>query len=982
MDPSSASGSSSSRGPASFSTQADALLRKNLIFQKRNTKTNACIISYPLVLCIIIVIIQVIVNKELDKPKNRCGCKCIPTNSSGRCEEVCGIQYSDAIQAETCAVPSPPRWPALMQVPRPEYRAVRSGSVWAQDFPDRSCRMTGSCPATLLYTGKNKSLAESLAGNFLPEISSLNFSDYLNALSNIIPGTDAPTSLTEFIENAFVSDRPLYVLQPRCSGDSVVSLDIEVSGIDLQQDMIYDMVYMVYLENDVQHIPIGNFETEFLVYLSHVGLGSIPSSIANLTSLTELYLYNNSLSGSIPSSIANLTSLTVLSLYNNELTGSIPPSIGNLFSLTYLALDLNRLSGSIPHSLGRLSELRALDLFGNNLSEVVPSSLWNLSSLSFLDMSYNYHLSGSLPPNIGQALPLLETFYLPFNQFHGPIPMSLSNASRLQNIDLSGNSFSGVIPPSLGRLRELQSLILYSNHLETMTPDGWNFLTALTNCTQLEWLTLASNKLRGVLPNSIANLSTNIQFLYMQNNFISGTISSDIGNLVNLMVLRMNGNSLYGSIPSSIGMLQKLHELYLYRNKLSGEIPSTIGNLTQLNELYLDSNELSGNIPVSLGKCQNLIYLNLGSNKLTGNIPKEIVSISGLSIYLSLASNALSGPIPSEIGSLINVNILDFSMNKLSGEIPITLSKCQVLEELYIGGNLFQGSIPSFLASLRGIQKLDFSKNNLSGKIPDFLQDFHGLDYLNLSFNNFEGEVPLLGVFANASAVSVIGNSKLCGGNPGMHLPACPSEPINKKHHSHTVMVICGSTILFIFVILLFCFLVVRCRRKGSRRKSLDSSPTIEQNVKVTYGDLVRATDGFSEENIIGTGSFGTVYKGLLDGESRKIVAVKVLNLQIQGASRTFIAECEAVKNIRHRNLLKILTVCSSVDFKGNDFKAVVFEFIENGSLDDWLHPKANEQSKPKKLDLTARLDIAIDVAYALRLSPPSMCANQLFHLI
>ncbi|ONK59405.1 uncharacterized protein A4U43_C08F6090 [Asparagus officinalis] len=873
MDPSSASGSSSSRGPASFSTQADALLRKNLIFQKRNTKTNACIISYPLVLCIIIVIIQVIVNKELDKPKNRCGCKCIPTNSSGRCEEVCGIQYSDAIQAETCAVPSPPRWPALMQVPRPEYRAVRSGSVWAQDFPDRSCRMTGSCPATLLYTGKNKSLAESLAGNFLPEISSLNFSDYLNALSNIIPGTDAPTSLTEFIENAFVSDRPLYVLQPRCSGDSVVSLDIEVSGIDLQQ-------------------------------------------------------------------------------------------------------------GSIPHSLGRLSELRALDLFGNNLSEVVPSSLWNLSSLSFLDMSYNYHLSGSLPPNIGQALPLLETFYLPFNQFHGPIPMSLSNASRLQNIDLSGNSFSGVIPPSLGRLRELQSLILYSNHLETMTPDGWNFLTALTNCTQLEWLTLASNKLRGVLPNSIANLSTNIQFLYMQNNFISGTISSDIGNLVNLMVLRMNGNSLYGSIPSSIGMLQKLHELYLYRNKLSGEIPSTIGNLTQLNELYLDSNELSGNIPVSLGKCQNLIYLNLGSNKLTGNIPKEIVSISGLSIYLSLASNALSGPIPSEIGSLINVNILDFSMNKLSGEIPITLSKCQVLEELYIGGNLFQGSIPSFLASLRGIQKLDFSKNNLSGKIPDFLQDFHGLDYLNLSFNNFEGEVPLLGVFANASAVSVIGNSKLCGGNPGMHLPACPSEPINKKHHSHTVMVICGSTILFIFVILLFCFLVVRCRRKGSRRKSLDSSPTIEQNVKVTYGDLVRATDGFSEENIIGTGSFGTVYKGLLDGESRKIVAVKVLNLQIQGASRTFIAECEAVKNIRHRNLLKILTVCSSVDFKGNDFKAVVFEFIENGSLDDWLHPKANEQSKPKKLDLTARLDIAIDVAYALRLSPPSMCANQLFHLI
>ncbi|XP_020249626.1 probable LRR receptor-like serine/threonine-protein kinase At3g47570 [Asparagus officinalis] len=452
----------------------------------------------------------------------------------------------------------------------------------------------------------------------------------------------------------------------------------------------------------------------------------------------------------------------------------------------------------------------------------------------------------------------------------------------------------------------------------------------------------------------------------MQNNYISGTISSDIGNLVNLAVLNMYGNSLYGSIPPSIGMLRKLHLLSLGRNKLSGEIPSSISYLTRLNKLYLYSNELSGNIPVSLGKCRNLILLDLGCNKLTGSIPKEVVSISGLSISLNLASNPLSGLIPSEIGSLKNLNILDISMNKLVGTIPSTVSEFQVLEGLYLGGNLFQGSIPSSLASLRGIQKLDFSKNNLSGKIPDFLQDFHGLHYLNLSFNNFEGEVPLLGVFANASAVSIIGNIKLCGGNPGMHLPACPSEPFNKKHHSRTVIVICGSTILFIFVTLLFCFLVVRCRQKGSRKRSHVTSPTIEQNVKVTYGDLVRATDGFSEGNMIGTGSFGTVYKGLLDGESRKVVAVKVLNLQIQGASRTFIAECDAMKNIRHRNLLKILTVCSSVDFKGNDFKAVVFEFMENGSLDYWLHPKANVQPKPKKLDLTARLDIAIDVAYAL----------------
>ncbi|XP_020242627.1 probable LRR receptor-like serine/threonine-protein kinase At3g47570 [Asparagus officinalis] len=136
--------------------------------------------------------------------------------------------------------------------------------------------------------------------------------------------------------------------------------------------------------------------------------------------------------------------------------------------------------------------------------------------------------------------------------------------------------------------------------------------------------------------------------------------------------------------------------------------------------------------------------------------------------------------------------------------------------------------------------------------------------------------------------------------------------------------------------------------------------------LQVSYGDLVKATNGFSEDNRIGSGSFGNVYKGLLDGEYRKAVAVKVLNLHVRGASRSFLVECEAMKNIRHRNLLKILTICSSVDFQCNDFKAVVSEFMDNGSLDAWLHPKANERFKLKKLNLIGRLNIVIDVAHAL----------------
>ncbi|XP_040364644.1 probable LRR receptor-like serine/threonine-protein kinase At3g47570 isoform X2 [Rosa chinensis] len=88
-----------------------------------------------------------------------------------------------------------------------------------------------------------------------------------------------------------------------------------------------------------------------------------------------------------------------------------------------------------------------------------------------------------------------------------------------------------------------------------------------------------------------------------------------------------------------------------------------------------------------------------------------------------------------------------------------------------------------------------------------------------------------------------------------------------------------------------------------------------------------------------------------------------------RGAAKSFMAECEVLRNIRHRNLVKILTACSSIDFGGNDFKALVYEFMDNGSLEEWLHPSTGTgevTEAPKILSLIQRLNIAIDVASAL----------------
>nr|GFB30818.1 protein kinase-like domain-containing protein [Tanacetum cinerariifolium] len=351
--------------------------------------------------------------------------------------------------------------------------------------------------------------------------------------------------------------------------------------------------------------------------------------------------------------------------------------------------------------------------------------------------------------------------------------------------------------------------------------------------------------------------------------------------------LYLGPNRFKGKIPTTIGKLQKLQVLGLYSNQFSGPIPDAIGNLSLLTKLYLDSNRLEGHIPSILQNCKNLNELDLSYNRLSGNIPKQLLQLPSLTYYLDLSQNRLAGSIPSEVQDLKMLSKLDLSYNNLSGTITSNLGKCISLTTLNLQGNQFQGIITSSLSSLGALEVLDISQNNLSGNIPQFLDKRKSLEYLNLSYNDFEGEVPAVGVFTNASAFSVLGNKRLCGGLIALKLP--------------------------------------KCKETGSKKKS-------------------------------------NVYKGILDFNDDKYVAIKVLHLQNRGAHKSFLAECTAWQNIRHRNLLKIITSCSSVDFQGNDFKALVYEFMPKGSVHDRLHSRSNTS----KLNLLQRINILKDVATAL----------------
>lgn len=708
------------------------------------------------------------------------------------------------------------------------------------------------------------------------------------------------------------------------------------------------------------------FRLKYLNISNNSFSGEIPANLSGCSNLIWLRLGVNNLIGRIPFQLGSLQKLERVQLHYNNLSGPLPDSLGNLSSVRSFSLAVNSFWGSIPDSLGRLKTLNFLGLGLNQLSGIVPLSIYNISSIERLSLPYN-QLHGNLPSDLGFTLPNLLVLNVGHNQFTGPLPLSLSNASNLVELDTSGSNFTGKITIDFGGLPSLWWLVLASNSLGIGEADDLSFFNSLSKCHSLLMVDLSDNRFGGTLPLSIANLSTQLVSLRLGSNQLTGKIPSDIKNIVNLTELKLEKNNLTGDIPVMIGNLRMLKKLDLSENEFTGHIPSSLANITQLYSLHLEKNHLMGTIPPSLGNLLYLQELDLSHNYLSGTIPQSVMGLSSLTISLSLAQNQLTGSLPTQVGNLINLGSLDLSGNRLSGEIPSSLGSCVKLEYLDMEGNSFEGTIPQSFSSLRGLQELDLSCNNLSGQIPRYFQQFQFVK-LNLSFNHFQGEVPLEGVFKNANFISIAGNDGLCGGMPELKLPPCKNNEPKKGRTSRGLKLMIGLiSVLLVGLVSITSLLIINRLRKKTRGPSTGTS-TEDLFLNLSYKSLLEATGGFSSTNLIGAGSFGSVYKGILHPNER-VVAIKVLHLDHQGASRSFMAECEALRNIRHRNLVKILTACSSVDFQGNDFKALVYEFMSNGSLESWLHPVSRVDdinNDLRILSLLQRLNIAIDVASAV----------------
>ncbi|XP_042035865.1 putative receptor-like protein kinase At3g47110 isoform X2 [Salvia splendens] len=601
----------------------------------------------------------------------------------------------------------------------------------------------------------------------------------------------------------------------------------------------------------------------------------------------------------------------------------------------------------IPEEIGNLSQLETLSIPASSLTRNIPSSVFNISSLKFIDLSNN-SLSGTLPSNMGISLLNLEILYLGSNRLNGPIPSTINNASKLMEVCMGNNSFIGSIP-DLGNLKHLQKLMLRHNHLsgEESSTQELTFLSSLTKCRNLKYLVVSDNSLNGIVPASIGNFSSSLQSIWLQNSHIVGVIPSEIGNLSSLLFIELGGNQLRGPIPPSIGNMKKLQRMYLYGNKLEGSIPNDVCRLNNLGELYLYENMLAGSIPKCLGEVKSMRLLDLGYNQLNSTIPSSFWNLTDL-LELSLFSNYLNGQLSSQLGKLKSIRYVDLSFNQFSSDIPSSIGGCQSLESLYLSNNLLEGSIPQSLASVRNLIALDLSYNNLSRSIPKSLEDLRFLEYFNVSNNKLVGEIPDRGCFGNLSDQSFSHNLALCG-PIRFKVPPCTDN----HHTSKNLMkFIVPSVILALTMVIVILVFINKFKSRKSPLLLTNISPVTEYR-RVSYIELERGTSGFSESNLLGKGSFGSVFEATLSNGLK--VAIKVFNLQLQGAERSFYTETEILGSIRHRNIVRVIGCCTSPKFK-----ALVLTYMPNGSLDKWLY------SNMYCLDLIQRLKIAIDVAAAL----------------
>ncbi|XVF79874.1 hypothetical protein PTKIN_Ptkin15bG0025200 [Pterospermum kingtungense] len=458
-----------------------------------------------------------------------------------------------------------------------------------------------------------------------------------------------------------------------------------------------------------------------------------------------------------------------------------------------------------------------------------------------------------------------------------------------------------------------------------------------------------------------------------------GVACNEQGHVANIS---LQGKGLSGKIPAALGGLKSLTGLYLHFNALSGEIPKEIATLSQLGDLYLNVNNLSGEIPPQIGNMANLQVLQLCYNKLTGGLPTQLGSLKKLTV-LALQYNKLTGAIPASLGDLELLTRLDLSFNGLFGSVPVTLANAPMLKVLDIRNNTLSGNVPPVLKRLNsGFQY----ENNLG---------LCGVGFSNLKdcadSSNIYGNRPEPFKPSDVNRTDIPESADL--------KPDCRKTNCSRPSGSPQIGVVSGivGVVLVLTVAGLFTIAWYRRRKQkiGSAFDALDgrlstdrvkevnrrsASPLISleysngwdpldkgrsgsgfsqevfESFMFNLEEVERATQCFSEVNLLGKSNFSAVYKGLLRDGS--VVVVKcIAKTSCKSDQTEFLQGLKILTSLKHENLVRLRGFCCS---KGRGECFLIYDFVQNGNLLQYLDVK---EGSGKVLEWSTRISIIYGIA-------------------
>ncbi|XP_043716261.1 receptor protein kinase TMK1-like [Telopea speciosissima] len=653
--------------------------------------------------------------------------------------------------------------------------------------------------------------------------------------------------------------------------------------------------------------------------------------------------------------------ITQIQVAELGLKGTLPSTFNQLKMLSNLGLQRNQFSGALP-SFSGLSELKSAYLDYNTF-DTIPNDffngLTNLKVMALDENPLNATTGWSIPNDLRDSVQLTNLSLMSCNLV-GPIPDFLGNMSSLTALKLSYNTLSGGIPATFS-----QSLL------------------------QILWLNdQKGSKLSG--PIDVIASMVSLKILWLHGNSFTGTIPTNFGDLSSLSDLNLNNNQLVGLIPESLLSLP-LQALDLSNNMLMGPIPKfNLGNASYLSNSFCQSVPglpCAPQVSALLDFLSHLSFPVKLASSWSGNDPCQ-----GLWLGLSCDSS-------SQVSA---INLRRFNLN---GTLSPAVAKLDSLTIINLGENSLTGAIPSNWTQLKNLKSLDVSGNNIEPPVPVFSGSVKVvLDGNSLLNSNNSTASPLLSNSSSGSQHSPSSNlsppSNLGSSN---HKPSTSSEE-SKPRSSKTskLLVIVAPVACFALLTLLILPLSVYYLKKKKRTFQAPSSfvvhprdPSDQENtVKIVVsnntngalstltesssqghssgmaeshvieaGNLIisvqvlrNVTKNFAQENELGRGGFGTVYKGELDDGTQ--IAVKRMEAGVisnKGLDE-FQAEIAVLSKVRHRHLVSLL----GYSVESNE-RLLVYEFMPQGALSKHLFHWKSLKLEP--LSWKRRLNIALDVA-------------------